>query len=308
MKGRKAGLVLSAVFLGASLLMGGCGKKEETPPPQETYGIVDMETLVKAHPDYASYFRLEMEYKGLLSQYQAEQKRLTHTAMSREKLERALHSESAEKARQEEYQTRVKIKEDSLNSQLRNLYNEIENRHRRENGMFSLAGNSADDNTEIANLQMKLKVLKVSGDDKTEAEARLGELLNGRYAEKDQHGWTAEEKKLMEERKSKASAELEAYAKEVARDIRQKMDAQQASIAASPLPEPELWNKEWEGRLKAKQQDMASVKEKIMKDIREKAAAAAERKHLVMIFSSYEANIAAVDVTGDIVNELVQMK
>ncbi len=307
MSGGQKGLCLAA-FLAAALFLGGCGDKKEAPQlPQETYGVADLETLVKAHPDYASYFKLEAEYKGLLSQYQAEQKRLTHTAAARQKMEASLHSDAAEKARREEYETRIRIKEESLNSQLRNFYNEIENRHRK-GGAPVLSGALPDESREIANLQMKLKVLRVSGEEKDKAQARLDELLKKRYAETEQHGWTAEEKKQMEDRKAAASAELASYAEMVAADIRKKTEEAEQSISASPLPEPELWNQEWEDRLKKKQGEMAAVKEKIMKDIREKAAETASERHLVMIFSSYRANVTALDVTGDIVNELVQMK
>ena len=304
MKGHHAGILCAAALLAAALMTAGCGKKENVPPPQEVYGIVDMETLVKAHPGYVSYFKLETEYKGLLAQYQAERKRLTMAAAVKEKVARSLHSEAAEKARQEEYKRRIKIKEESLNSRLRSLYEEIEGRHR--GSAPVLSGDDAAVNREIANLQMKLKVLQASGGEKSDAEARLAELLNRRFSESSHQGWTEEEEKEMRGAKAAASAELDAYAEEAAEEIRKRPET--AAAAGPALPDPEIWNQEWETRLKAKQQEMAEAKEKIMKDIREKAAYAAEKNHLVMIFSSYRANVTAVDVTGDIVNELAQMK
>ena len=53
---------------------------------------------------------------------------------------------------------------------------------------------------------------------------------------------------------------------------------------------------------------MDDVKESIMKDIREKAAVVAQQKNLTMIFSSYRVNLHAVDVTGDIVSEIMHMQ
>lgn len=38
------------------------------------YGVIDLETVVKAHPKYSEYFKLETEYDNLLNTYQAEQK------------------------------------------------------------------------------------------------------------------------------------------------------------------------------------------------------------------------------------------
>lgn len=300
-----AALCLAASFL----LAAGCGNKEKTEaPPQDVYGIVDMETLVKAHPRYAEYFRLESEYKGLLAKYQTEQKGLMRQADVLQKQEAALSSPAADKAAEEEYKARVKIKEDSLNQQLQNLFNEIQSRHQAKGAPLSIGGGSEDDSTRIANLQLKLKVLGISGEEKAKAEAELQSLLNDRYAAGGQSGWTAEEKQEMEARKKSAEAELDQYAQEVAADIRSKRDSQMAALSSSKLPEPELWNQEWEGRLKAKQKEMADVKADIMKDIRAKAAVIGEEKHLTMIFSSYRTNVSAVDVTGDIVGELVQMK
>lgn len=300
----------AALCLAASVLLAaGCGSKEtaET-PPQEMYGIVDMQTLVKAHPKYSEYFRLESEYKGLLSQYQTEQKGLMRQAEALQKQEASLSSPAADKAAEEEYKARVKIKEDSLNQQLQNLYNEIQSRHKAKESQLSVAGASEDDSMRIANLQLKLKVLGISGEEKAKAEEELEALLNGRYAVDEKTGWTAEEKQEMEAKKKSAEAELDQYAKEVAADIRSSRDSQMAALSAAKLPEPELWNQEWENRLKAKQKEMADVKAEIMKDIRDKAAVIGEEKHLTMIFSSYRANVSAVDVTGDIVGELVQMK
>lgn len=52
---------------------------------------------------------------------------------------------------------------------------------------------------------------------------------------------------------------------------------------------------------------MAAVKKEIMEDIRKVAAREASDKHLSMIFSKYKANIHAEDVTGDMVNRIVNI-
>ena len=60
-----------AVMMAFSFAFAGCGtKKEETPPPSVHYGVADLETLVKAHPKYSEYFKLETEYNHMLEQYQ----------------------------------------------------------------------------------------------------------------------------------------------------------------------------------------------------------------------------------------------
>ena len=53
-----------------TFVFSGCGpRKEETPPPAVQYGVADLETMVKAHPQYSSYFKLQTEYNQLLEQY-----------------------------------------------------------------------------------------------------------------------------------------------------------------------------------------------------------------------------------------------
>lgn len=291
----------------ALLAAGGCGHKEKTEvPPKEAYGIVDMETLVKAHPRYAEYFRLETEYKELLAQYQSEQRSLVRKADLRQRQEQALASTAANQAAEEEYKARVKIKEDSLNQQIKNLYNEIESRHRTV-GKPQMQGATEEEENRIANLQLKLKVVGISGDEKAAAETELQTLLNGRYAGETPTGWTAEETAQLAAKKKAAEEELERYAKAVADEIRTKRESQMAALQASPLPEPELWNKDWEDRIKAKQKQMADVKAAIMDDIRAKAAVIGQEKQLTLIFSEYRANVNAVDVTGELVSDIVQI-
>lgn len=302
---------LAAVFISAALFMGGCGcMPEKTAPaqePKELYGIVDMETLVKAHPAYSEYFRLETEYKGLLAGYQEEQKRLMHLSALERRAKDGVMGEAAQKAAEAEYKTRVKLKEDELNRGLEALYKEIRERHAGEPGTTEISG-AEDTATRIANLQLRLKVLGISGAERTAAEAELGELLNGRKAHHEAAAFTEEEKQALSEKKAAAEKELAAFAEKTAKEIREKQLAKEQMILMRQMPDAALWNKDWEDKLKKKQNEMAAVKAGIMKDIREKAALIGQEKQLAMIFSSYRANIDAVDVTGEMVSELVQIK
>ena len=78
-------------------------------------------------------------------------------------------------------------------------------------------------------------------------------------------------------------------------------------LAPEEEPVDPAWNEEWQQRIEAKQKEMAKVKQEIMEDIRQQAARVASEKQLVMIFSSYKANISADDVTGDIVSRVVNI-
>lgn len=50
------------------------------------------------------------------------------------------------------------------------------------------------------------------------------------------------------------------------------------------------------------------MKKEIMADIEQEAARVASEKNLDMIFSKYKANINADDVTGDLVNRIVNIR
>lgn len=309
MAGRKILGSLAAAALAVSLMLGGCGSGDhKDDAPQAAYGIADLETLVKAHPSYSEYFRLQKEYEDLLARYRAEQRQLFHLSETQKTIQTALASADAQRAAEEEFRARVKIKEDALNQKLRDLYEDIDARRAAHPARPELAGGDAEDNTQIANLHLKLKILRVGGEEKQAAEAELKDLLNSRYGEIPQDGWTEEEKKEFSAARSEAKAELDAFAAQTAAEIRERRQQSMAAASAPALPDADSWNSRWEGRVKEKQQEMADVKSRIMDDIRDKAAVIGEKKHLAMIFTSYRANVDAEDVTGDIAGELVNIK
>ena len=62
--------VLAMIFVGVGLTLAGCGtKKAEQTALHPVYGVADLETLVKSHPKYSEYFRLETEYSHLVEKY-----------------------------------------------------------------------------------------------------------------------------------------------------------------------------------------------------------------------------------------------
>lgn len=298
------------VVLSVSLSLAGCGfnKTEESPKP--VYGVVDLETVVKAHPKYSEYFRLETEYNHMLATYQSEQHHLISIASTQEKMNLALKEQTISQAEKNEYTSRVKAKEDELNEGLRALYDKINAAHQKTSSGSSL-NISSENGYEIANLQLQLSVMDLSASERAADEARLNELLNGRLGDsntQDMSGWTEEEKQQMEAAKTEAASSLDAYAKSVAEEIKARQAQRKAQLADSTsagLPDADVWNNQWSASLKAKQNEMAKVKEEIMKDIRKDAARIAEKDHLTMIFSKYSANVTGVDVTSELVSAVV---
>ncbi len=304
----------AALLVAASLAAYGCGsqKAEEPTPPAPTYGVADLETLVKAHPKYSEYFRLETEYNHLLEEYQAERNKLIHIASQQKQIKAALTDQSRRMGAENEWKTKVKAKEDELNQNLQNLYKEIMETHKKTNKQLSIDGLTDEERAEMANLQMKLTVLGVTGSEKEAVKARLHELMELRNARgrMDMTGWTEEEVQRMTTAKEQASKELEAFSAKTAEEIKASMaKAQGGDLVLSPedMPVDPSWNEEWQKRIEAKQKEMAALKAQIMADIRQEAGRIASEKQLAMIFTKYKVNIHAADVTGDMVNRIVNI-
>lgn len=301
----------AALLVACSLAVSGCSDKktEEPAPPAVSYGVVDLETLVKAHPKYSTYFRLETEYNHLLDQYQNERNKLIHIASQQQHIKAALSDQSRRMAAENEWKTKVKAKEDELNDGLAKLYKTISEAHKKDR-IFTPDGLTDEERAEMANLQMKLTVLGVTGSEKEDVKQRLHDLMDLRTERRqmDTIGWTEDEVNTMKEAKEKASKELADFSEKTAKDIKQNL-AEETSVDV-PLPEDPIdpsWNEDWQQKIDAKQKEMAAVKKEIMEDIRKEAAREASDKHLSMIFSKYKANIHAEDVTGDMVNRIVNI-
>lgn len=303
--------VAAALLVACSLAVSGCSDKkaEEPAPPAVSYGVVDLETLVKAHPKYSTYFRLETEYNHLLDQYQNERNKLIHIASQQQHIKAALSDQSRRMAAENEWKTKVKAKEDELNDGLAKLYKTISEAHKKDR-TFTPDSLTDEERAEMANLQMKLTVLGVTGSEKEDVKQRLHDLMDLRTERRqmDTIGWTEDEVKAMKEAKEKASKELADFSEKIAKDIKQSL-AEETNVDV-PLPEDPIdpsWNEDWQQKIDAKQKEMAAVKKEIMEDIRKEAAREASDKHLSMIFSKYKANIHAEDVTGDMVNRIVNI-
>ena len=301
----------AALLVACSLAVSGCSDKktEEPAPPAVSYGVVDLETLVKAHPKYSTYFRLETEYDHLLGQYQNERNKLIHIASQQQHIKAALSDQSRRMAAENEWKTKVKAKEDELNDGLAKLYKTINEAHKKDR-TFTPDGLTDEERAEMANLQMKLTVLGVTGSEKEDVKQRLHDLMDLRTERRqmDTIGWTEDEVKTMKEAKEKASKELADFSEKTAKDIKQNLS--QDTNVDEPLSEDPIdpsWNEDWQKKIDAKQKEMAAVKKEIMEDIRKEAAREASDKHLSMIFSKYKANIHAEDVTGDMVNRIVNI-
>lgn len=295
----------AALLVGVGILIGGCGQKQESVMP--IYGVADFETLVKAHPKYSEYFKLETEYKNMTEEYTQERNQLIKVYSTKTQIDNVLENKVHVESAQKELESRIKSKEDELNEKLKKLYNDILSKHR---DKIIINDNLPEDSIRLANLQMKILVVGISEKEREQAKREIQDLLNKRFSfDEDMSDWTEFEKSQFLKAKEDASNELENFAKNSANEIKEKLSKRQLkkiNSNDSSYPELESWDKNWQKKLEIKQEQMAKIKSEIMKDIRKDAEKVALEKNLYMIFSDHTINVDAVDVTGDIVNKIIQ--
>lgn len=317
MRGKRAFLCgACALVLAGMMFSAGCGKEKAPETPAEEYGVVDLETLIRAHPRYSEYYRLKAEYDHLAAERRQEQEQLIRTSSRLEaRMKEASGDDAIAKAAEEEYQAKLRIRQNELNGKLKEAFDAIEARHSGNTALVDKSALTSEDDLAMANLQLRLQVLTFSEKERASMEKELQDLLNRRHFGKSsaESAWTEEERQEMAKKKEAAEKELADYGESLRKDIAATMDERRSEATAArkameALPRPELWNEEWQHKLDDKKKAVDQMKESIMKDIREQSKAVAEGKHLTMIFSSYRASISAVDVTGDVASRLVHIQ
>ena len=208
--------------------------------------------------------------------------RIIRVASQQSKIRASVQDQSDRLAAENELKIRVKTKEDELNRKIQDLYSELSEKYK-EKGVFSVDNLTAEERARMANLQMKLTVLGVRGDEKEQIKKELHELLSSRAFQGGypMNGWLPEDVEKMNSAREKGSAELEKYADEQAAEIKADLDKKRAETMKTIGAE---------GILAARE-----------------AGRVASEKHLTMIFTQYRANISAEDVTGDIDGKIIAM-
>lgn len=296
-----------AAVLMACLVAGGWFFSHRSHPAPSTaatpvYAYADLEHVVMSHPRYSEYHHLELEYNAMVAQYQFEQWNYSQKAAAegRSVQNFAAADAAGSAALDQELQAKVALKQNELNNRLKQRYDSLVQEKKTTTPVISQA-----DTLKIVNLQLKLKTLSLSKEERAATEEQLQALLKGSQADVQVTTRTADEiAALMAPAKAQAKKELDDYAQQVKKDLEgRKADSQQLGVLQD-RPEPAVWNKEWKDKLDAKEKEMKDVKDAIMADIRDKAADVAQEQGYDMIFSNYEGIGTATDVTDDIIAKL----
>lgn len=303
-----SGFLLSGMIALFSLAIcsSGCFWDEEKATEQaRVHGVIRLEEAVKVNPLYQQYKERMAEYDNLERRYAVEQREIAEKAEVNNKLIQALESdESLMKALDSEYQTKLKIKEDSLNAELRSSYEKYAKQFSR----TSSSDISTDIDIRIVNLQLQLQALVLAAEVKKEKEEELRQLLVERDGAAAHYGEETYRKleEVMMPLKAEAQAQLQAYAETVQGELKLKREEQIAEKAKAirlqaNLPNPVEWHETWKKRLDEKQATVKAVHDTILEDIRSRVAVIAREKELELVVAEYEAAGSAVDITEELI-------
>lgn len=272
------------------------------------YAYVDLEHVMMSHPKYSEYHHLELEYNAMIAQYQFEQWHYSRQAAAEGKAVQTFNMTDAmgSQALDQELKAKVALKENELNNSLKQRYEQLVQEKKKSQPVIS-----DGDNLKIVNLQMKLRTLALSDEERQAAQKELQTLMrNAGTSEQISSQTAAEIATAMEPYKKKAQSELADYTKQVKGDLEKRQQSGQFAFQTARAdflnnrPEPAVWNKKWKDKLDAKEQELKDMKEDILADIRDKAAIVAKEQNIDMIFCDYEGIGTAIDVTDDIIAKL----
>ena len=272
------------------------------------YAYVDLEHIMMSHPGYSHYHHLELEYNAMVAQYQFEQWNYSSKAAAQDKAAKQFGTSGMlmTAALDQELKAKVALKENELNQQMKQRYDELAKAKLAEqNG----AGGPKD--LQIVNLRLKLQTEALSTEERKAAEKQLYSLMRDNST-----GSGLSEKSVQEittamaPYKEKLQKDLADYAVQVKGELEGRQQGSQELFQKQmgllgDRPEPLVWNQEWKEKLSAKEAEIKKEKEAILADIRSKAAQVANEQGIEVIFSEYLGFGTALDVTDDIIVKLV---
>ncbi len=294
-------------LLAAAMAAGGCGfldRHEEK--PAAVYGVVQIEKAVESHPRYSEYYRLKKEYDVMTASYRAEQMLLSKkAAMENLRLQELDEQKGITQELNQELEARMQMKENELNRKLQDVYMSLVEQHKLEQRFDQAIDESS---LKIVNMQLKLRNAHLRRAERAELEAELTEAMKNRKVDYLAIGneLVGEVSQEMLPHKEAAEKELAAYRESVIKELAAERDDKMKLLEKQVkeeenLPDPAAWNQEWKEKLEKKKQEADLVYDLILADIRRKAEAVAQEKQLEMIFSQYEVNVSAMDVTDDVI-------
>jgi len=164
---------------------------------------------------------------------------------------------------------------------------------------------------QLMNIQLKMRTLQLTKEENAALQQNFDKLERERADRlrlREQQLHAKLETRLAPQKKA-AEQELSAFAQQLQVELARKEAMQMEQSAARTLPPLTASNDsltELQKQADCKQQEIAGLKEEILRDVRDKTAKAAISMQLDVVIANILVNSSAVDITGNVIAELKQ--
>jgi len=292
-------VVVAGVVTGCSLFK----TAQDTTAPAPTMGIVDMQTVIKNHPKYASLQQALKDYEVLAAQVQTERAQAMRQTGSN--LPPALNGARDEVTK--EFNAKLAAKENELKTQLGVAADQARMDAQSEFDAYKQEQDKIYQ-PQIFSLQLKLKtVQQMTKDEQAATQAELDRLqneYNAKLTAKHQE-LVGKINDLMTAKQADAKRQGDAYAQDLISTMNNRLKTlqmealKQANVASTPAKA----RSEKEQQLAMKQQEITVLQDTIINDIRDKAAKVAAQNGLEVVLADVKVNVHATDITNMVIAE-----
>jgi hypothetical protein len=265
-------------------------------------GIIDMQTAIKAHPQYAALTLAKQEYNTLAAEVAAERE---GAAMSN--LPAPIDGlDGLQAAASQEFNAKMAAKENEVKTQLGVAADQVRKSTEAELDAYVRELDKVYQ-PQIFNIQLKIKTVQLSKEETAALQTELDRLQNERAAK-----ITARQQELahkmddiMAAKHAEAKRQLDAYGQELQASIATRLAGQQTELAArATATRPASGVRtEKEQQLAMKNQEITVLQDSIINDIRDKVAKVAAENKLDTVLTEVRVNVNASDITTAVIAE-----
>lgn len=269
------------------------------------YGVVAMDTVVKANPHYEEYAAAEAKYAQMQSQYEQElQERLAKDGQYEQAMTEAMDTSGINLSLQKLYEAKMNLRRIQLNGELEEAYRLLLEEYAKEMGPEKKV------NLEIVNLQLALQSLSFyTEEERAQKEQQLHILLEASDPSLlENNAWLYEKvMRAMIPRQEAAIKAMQTYEESLVQELRKEGEerVQKALLLTHQQfanPHAQIWQEAWQLKLEAQKTIVDRLYAQIEEDIVERAAVIAKKEKLSVIVKKYEYGGGAVDITEAIMD------
>ncbi|WP_126720621.1 OmpH family outer membrane protein [Lucifera butyrica] len=297
-----------------AILLAGCFNAPKNPGPKVTFtpkmGLIDMQKAIQSHPRYKDFQEMQKQYNTLVLKLKTAQGQAR--AANGGPAPQALSSQQAaglDETLSAEFKSKMTAQQNTLQAQLNEKLTQVRSDLNKQMDEYKAEVDKTYQ-PQIFNLQLKLKTLRLSKEEMTSLQQQLEQLQNERDAKlaAKQKELQAKMNEAMAPESKAMQTELDQYAKQLRAELDQEGAAKRAQmLAAAPLIPPVApaagANDELVGQLNSLKEQMQTLQEQIVQDIRDKTAKVAAEKGLDTVLTNVTVNASGVDVTDAVIAE-----